>query len=455
MMTEATGENRQSGLALLAGVHRRQAWRPSGLRGVASILSSIARRNQALDRRSALLTAWYEQFAQRSQPFIGWQPVTIGDLQVDSTQSSFSTTPSMERMSRTESRMISKDPGELNVVRHVPQEESPAAQAHGFAVEPHAPEKPFIVRRPISAPIQTAAKSVPPSKAGPADISGESKGPIETTSQPVTRPGDEASSHRVVSPAIAEDSRLVVHFGATVAHDWERVSALADRPQPPGEQALVRPALRLAILRPIDTATSTARQGGWAPNYSDTSSSSKSELNHLPRLEQWPIAEQPDFRPRLLTSVSSLPRQEVRGGFPANLKIEIGPAADTSASEPFRPLAADPSPLRNPLTPEMPSFARSGQLEIPEAPAPDAPAASAPLALPGLHIRLLRPDESPLATQRVTSDSTGRAGSTGEAPKAPAPSATPPPLDINAVADKVYQVLQRRHQFERERSGLY
>jgi hypothetical protein len=31
----------------------------------------------------------------------------------------------------------------------------------------------------------------------------------------------------------------------------------------------------------------------------------------------------------------------------------------------------------------------------------------------------------------------------------------PPPLDINAVAEKVYQTLQRRLQFERERRGLY
>jgi hypothetical protein len=450
-MTEATGENRQSGLALLAGVHRRQAWRPSGLRGVASILSSIARRNQALDRRSALLTAWYEQFAQRSQPFIGWQPVTIGDLQVDSTQSSFSTTPSMERMSRTESRMISKDPGELNVVRHVPQRESPAAQAHGFAAEPQAPEKPFIVRRSISAPIQTAAKSVPPSKAGPADISGTPKEPIETTSQPVTRPGDEvASRHPVVPPAATEDSRLLVHVGPSVAHDWGRVSALADRPQPPGEQALVRPALRLAILRPINTATGTAQQIDLGPLDGQTRRFSIAETNDLPGSERWTSAEQPTFQPRLLTSVSSLPRQEVRGGFPANLKTELRPAADGSPSEPLRALAPDSSPFGNPLTPEMPSFARSGQVEISE-----PPAASAPAALPGLRIRLLKPDESPLATERATSDSTGRARSTGEAARAPAPSAAPPPLDINAVADKVYQVLQRRHQFERERSGLY
>jgi hypothetical protein len=37
----------------------------------------------------------------------------------------------------------------------------------------------------------------------------------------------------------------------------------------------------------------------------------------------------------------------------------------------------------------------------------------------------------------------------------PSPTAPPPPLDINSVADKVYQALVRRHRFERERRGLF
>jgi hypothetical protein len=38
----------------------------------------------------------------------------------------------------------------------------------------------------------------------------------------------------------------------------------------------------------------------------------------------------------------------------------------------------------------------------------------------------------------------------------PVPASPPvPQLDINAIADKVSQTLQRRQQFERERRGLY
>jgi hypothetical protein len=71
--------------------------------------------------------------------------------------------------------------------------------------------------------------------------------------------------------------------------------------------------------------------------------------------------------------------------------------------------------------------------------------------MPGLEIRLIRPSERETSDQRQRADERDRA-----TPSAPAPSAPPAPqLDINAVADKVYQTLVRRQQFERERKGLY
>ena len=45
MVAEATSQNREPGFDLSAGIYRRQAWRPAGLRGVESILSGIASRN--------------------------------------------------------------------------------------------------------------------------------------------------------------------------------------------------------------------------------------------------------------------------------------------------------------------------------------------------------------------------------------------------------------------------
>ena len=72
MVAEATSQHREPDFGLTAGIRGRQVWRPAGLRGVESILSNIANRNRRFDSQRARLTAWYEQFVQRSQPFIGW-----------------------------------------------------------------------------------------------------------------------------------------------------------------------------------------------------------------------------------------------------------------------------------------------------------------------------------------------------------------------------------------------
>ena len=80
----------------------------------------------------------------------------------------------------------------------------------------------------------------------------------------------------------------------------------------------------------------------------------------------------------------------------------------------------------------------------------------APVALPGIQLRLLTPDAAEAASKASTPNTPQGGRSTAEKPKEPAPiSATPPPLDIDAVANKVYQTLQRRHRLEQERRGLY
>jgi hypothetical protein len=80
-----------------------------------------------------------------------------------------------------------------------------------------------------------------------------------------------------------------------------------------------------------------------------------------------------------------------------------------------------------------------------------------PTALPGLELRLVSPEQQASAIHRP-SDTAERSQPTanGSTPPMPVPAALPTPqLDVNAIADKVYQKLQRRHQLERERRGLY
>ncbi len=80
-----------------------------------------------------------------------------------------------------------------------------------------------------------------------------------------------------------------------------------------------------------------------------------------------------------------------------------------------------------------------------------------PAPMPGLAMRLLEPaPESEVFDQRP-SDSGERAGRQEPVASAPAPQTAPPQppsLDINAIAERVYQTLRRREQLERERRGL-
>ncbi len=197
------------------------------------------------------------------------------------------------------------------------------------------------------------------------------------------------------------------------------------------------------------------RQGESGPISSGTSV--MSETKDFP-LEQFPISEQLSFPPRLASNVSSFPRHEVRGGFPVSPKTEIRRDSDTSSSDLFGAAVRDTSVFVNYVSPETSLSAGAPQGETPEPPAVIERLIERtvfPMAMPGLQIRPVRPDASAPATQRSANDTPEGRRSTMETPKGPASAPPPPPLDINAVADKVYQTLQRRHQLERERRGLY
>jgi hypothetical protein len=446
MVAEATSQSRQPGFALPPGIHRRQAWRPAGLRGVHSILSGIASRTKPFDAQRARLTAWYEQFVRRSQPFIGWQPLTTAELGADGTQSSFGSTQE-ERITRSELPMISKDPSPLTRPVSVAQDQASATHLRRFPGESQRPQEPLVMRRSISGPIHLSAKSLPPSEALAGDPSARHERQMEVVVQPVAPPTRKETADSPAEPAPAsERRRLPAGDGRLAAEDRGPVSPLraSQRNQEP---PLVRPALRLAILRPINTAVATVQRKESDPLSSGTSSSAMTETKHF-GLEHWPIEAQLAVQPRLVSSMSSLQRQEVRGGFPVNMKGEVRPGADTSSDDLVRVSRRDTSTPRNDGATESGTLGSSREAEIP------GPPALPPMALPGIQIRLLRPDESAIQPSGNNVAKPGRSTIASSKPQTP-PSAAPPPLDINAVADKVYQTLQRRHQLERERRGLY
>jgi hypothetical protein len=450
MVAEATSQNREPGFALSGSIHRRQAWRPAGLRGVQSILSVIASRTKLFDGQRARLTAWYEQFVQRSQPFIGWQPLTTAEFGAHDTQSSFGSLQSEERISRREPLTISKElPPSTHPVSGV-EDQASATRLHRFPAE-QRPQEPFASRGSVSGPIQPAAQSIPPGERLAGDLSDPHERRLEAVGQPAERTAREATTDSPVLPArSSEERRLPARNARPAAQDRGPGAPFATPTQRREEHPLVRPAVRLAILRPISTVAGTVQRKESGPLSSVTLGLSVAGTNDLRAREDSLIAEQSAFQPRLVSGVGSVQRPEARDGFSGGITSEGRRAADTSSEDLAGVSLRDASAVRNVGALETASLGSSRQAEIPE------PSPSLPMALPEVQIRLVRTDQPTPATQPKGHDVAEDKRSTTEISKPPAPlPAPPPPLDINAVADKVYQALQRRRQFERERRGLY
>ena len=450
MIAEATSQHREPSFALSPGIHRRQAWRPAGLRGVQSILSGIASRTRPFDGYRARLTAWYEQFVQRSQPFIGWRPLTTPQVEAHDTQSSFGSPQGDEGISRRDPPVISKELPPSTRPVSVTEDQASPGHLRRFPVE-QRPQEPFVSPRSISVPIRTPEKSMPPSKRLAGDLSNSPERPIEATAQPVAPPASEEIAENPAVPTRSnEERRLPPRDERLATVDRGKVSSLPASPHRNEEHPLERPALRLAILRPINTVAGTVQRKESASLSSGTNTFSSGETKDLSGPENWLVAARPAVLPRLASEGWSLQRPEAHDGFPVGMKSEVGRAADISSEVLGAVSVRDASAFRNVGVPETASLESSRQAETSESPA------GPPMVLPELQIRLLRPDQSASTNPPLGKNVAEGKRSTIEMskPQPPAPAA-PPPLDINAVADKVYQALQRRHQLERERRGLY
>lgn len=259
----------------------------------------------------------------------------------------------------------------------------------------------------------------------------------------------------------------------------------------PSEPTLSRPAMRLAILRatPTTVGTTTPNTAG---NFTEFPVASREQrLDPLNDRILWrspPIADKLPLPPRLDVSVSPTPRQEIRGGFPTHQPLLTGlPEAERQTTETDRspltqwkitPETASLSPNRQAAAlPELLSSAPESIEKLVPSPFPHQPNAVMPgsplptqgtieqliertilpTALPGLELRLVSPEQQASVIHRP-SDGVDRHQPPANGSTPPMPAPAPPsaaPLDVNAIADKVYQKLLRRQQLERERRGLY
>ncbi len=328
-----------------------------------------------------------------------------------------------------------------SVARPVSVAES-ATQLHQFPVEP---QEPSTSRRSISGPTPTTAKS----EQLFGDLSGPHERPMEAAVQLVApRARRETEDNRAGQASSTEVTQLPAKDARHPTEAGGPEQPLVAPTRQREEQSLERPPLRLAMLRPINRVAGTVQRKELGP-LSSGSTFSMTETKDLRPPEDSLGEEQSAFPPRLVPSVSSLQSEDVRGGFPVGAKGGVGSVADTFSDDLGGVSVRDLSPFRDDGTTESRSLATSRPAEISEA------AATPSADLPGIQIRLLKPDEWAPATQSPGNNIADSERSTIERkPQAPVPAA-PPPLDINAVADKVYHALQRRFQLERERRGLY
>ena len=224
------------------------------------------------------------------------------------------------------------------------------------------------------------------------------------------------------------------------------------------EPSLIRPTLRMGLLQP---AYETARR---AVSKSEVPWMRDSVFRMEPSRDLQTVTPL-EVRQFLVPSVASSPRQEVPAGFPshepamARSGSEMGGVDNTAATVrgTSTPALAVSDLARNTnFSSEKQSSLRPLGVDNTEA---SGPTNLTREIVPNPAFRGVEMVAASTNSPRVTE----RGYFPGERAQVPAPSpvapplptAPPPPLDINSVADKVYQALVRRHRFERERRGLF
>lgn len=281
----------------------------------------------------------------------------------------------------------------------------------------------------------------------------------------------------------ALDGGEIHSFTATSVSSKEAGTApTADRPSPLWPRLIPsRPPVRFAILRPpragdgnpprseFDGGRSMfpSRSGDFglyrdegsgarlplAPPRSVQSDSIPPESLNETKQASWLPPRITPFEPRIILSASTSPRHEVRGGYPT---ITSWPAL-LSKTETFRA-----KPETEPTRVEVVEAPIQQTLELSNPESPNGAIQKLiertvlPVPLPGMELRLTRRGRQDADPEDKTYDARERPPQPDA--RSPLPPSAPPerlPLDLNAVAEKVYQTLMRRQQRERERRGLY
>lgn len=395
MDSEVKGQTDDGSGTMLAGVHERLSWRPRAAVAAESMVSSVMRVVEPSMRSAAKLSSWHNQFTQRVRPWYGWLPLT----------------------------MAFDDEG-----------------------------------TPLERQMETDKVAIG---------TWEERENVHLDGPPLQR------------------------------------STISDESSTPGQQARTasyRPAMALAILRPDMGTEPGGREPDGAAFPLDSLLSMRNPerpptriLSSGEQTRQIPtqVIGAQFLETRIITSVSRSPRHEAPGGFPEERapslpflseeeQAEMGPIAQWSANTSAAPIDvisqqtiadAGSSSIYRQLTPLTPAEIAPARPASADSPAtrdmadrvqPAIPEAQGaierliertviPTPLPGFELRMVPPQEAPPQDSKSEEQP--------EENLVPPVSALVQPeahqVDIDEVADKVYQTLVRRQQLERERKGLY
>jgi hypothetical protein len=220
--------------------------------------------------------------------------------------------------------------------------------------------------------------------------------------------------------------------------------------------------------RPLAPALSEVRSTLENSSVADATISHR-QFQQRPTQLQQPISSEAFaadvFAPQLMLSISQSPRREVPGGFPSRRHAPIETyAARSPAQIQTTGESALIKPAARPLTVSDRAMSRTIQALTESHPEPRSAMEKliersiVPSRLPGLEFRLIEPTGQASDFHSEANEDSARQPPVNDQyhtqPIASAPTPAPP-VNINEVADKVYQTLMRRQQLERERKGLY
>ena len=453
MSTETQERAGRESTGLPSGVRKRQSWRPPAVRVLETLVSRLMRHAEPFVSNAAERLAWYEQFIQRVRPWQGWLPMSLEfPTKEQTSEGQIQETPAISMVSYRNGSDATNETSPPLIQRYA----APAAPTIGLTTAQQSRAKPALSRPAIGLAILRTVQTTQTTSGMDAGSHDESP--------PVTRDhnswhwlsiADVSKSEPHLVTGISSTPRQVMSGGFPMHQPSHPVLPEALRT---GAEQEASPFMPWMATREVSLATGPAilRTIQTTKAISGMDAGSHNEFPRVTRDHnswRWlSIADVSKSEPRLVTGASSTPRQEVRSGFPIHQPSHpVLPEPSRTRTEP------ETSPLMQWTKTREASTASPSKSESRGAIETLLEQTVMPVPLPGLELRLVSPGEEDSSTHALQhADGDRQPAADNSTPPMHVPASPPrPELDINEVAEKVYNTLVRRQQIERERLGLY